>query len=94
VHVCQHCRTTDAHVAVADVQGVSFKKVAKLRQQLKLLPTTPFGTSDGYEKHVLMYNEMDIMLDSFPYNGTITTTEAILMGVPMITMEAPGPAGA
>ena len=42
--------------------------------------------ADAYREHVNMYNDMDIMLDSWPYGGTATTTEALLMGVPLITM--------
>lgn len=59
-----------------------FEKMGIDRTRIELLEKIPIT-----REHLLAYHRFHIALDTFPYHGTTTTCEALLMGTPVITLE-------
>lgn len=77
---------TDAHARERIAEDMLALGIAA--ERLELLGHTPTR-----EAHLALYGRIDIALDTFPYNGTTTTCEALWMGVPVVTLAGQRHAG-
>jgi predicted O-linked N-acetylglucosamine transferase (SPINDLY family) len=41
----------------------------------------------GHERHMVLYDRLDIALDTIPFNSGTTAFDALWMGVPLVTLE-------
>jgi protein O-GlcNAc transferase len=67
--------------AACQYVGEMFKQGGIVKERIELISHMP-----SYIGHLETYKRIDIALDTFPYNGTTTTCEAMWMGVPVITL--------
>ena len=74
--------------ATADYCRARFAEHGIGTERLELL-----GLAVTTEAHLDTYRRVDIALDTFPYNGTTTTCEALWMGVPVIALAGHTHAG-
>ena len=74
------CRPlADAEVCVRTLERFRGEGVPAERIELHPGDPSPAG-------HLAQYGRVDIALDTFPYNGTTTSCEALWMGVPVVTL--------
>ncbi|TAG79917.1 MAG: hypothetical protein EAZ21_09390 [Betaproteobacteria bacterium] len=45
-----------------------------------------FLGNDGYKDHLAAYRNVDVVVDSFPYNGGVSTFDALSMGRPVLSI--------
>jgi predicted O-linked N-acetylglucosamine transferase (SPINDLY family) len=69
---------------VADHYFREFERLGISRERVAIL-----GWKNPVE-HLRMYGEVDIALDTYPWNGHTTTCEALWMGVPTISLVGQG----
>jgi predicted O-linked N-acetylglucosamine transferase (SPINDLY family) len=68
--------------ALRDSLRQGFKAGGVSPDRVRLVDRTPEA-----KDHLALYRQVDVALDTFPYNGTTTTCEALWMGVPVVTLH-------
>ena len=57
-------------------------------ERIKLLDAT-----NNHEEHLKLYKELDAVLDPCPYGGATSTCDALIMGVPVVSLASTGMVG-
>ena len=70
------------HAPVADRIAAEFARHEIEPARLEFL-----GHESTTVSHLARYHQIDLALDTFPYNGTTTTCEALWMGVPVVSLS-------
>ncbi len=84
--VLKHISLQDAKVRERYLQ--IFEANGVIRDRINIL-----DWSGSVGEHLSCYSRMDIALDTFPYNGTTTSCEALWMGVPVVCLKGKTHAG-
>ena len=81
----------DARIILKARQFKDLELVAHFRSLFSLEDIAPeriefLSWAENAYDHLNLYNRVDIAVDTFPYNGTTTTCEALWMGVPVVSL--------
>jgi protein O-GlcNAc transferase len=79
--------------ALSDPATADYCRALLARHAIDTHRVELLGLAVTTEAHLDTYRRVDIALDTFPYNGTTTTCEALWMGVPVIALAGHSHAG-
>lgn len=86
-------RRVEGSTLILKFGGLEGETAQKLRDGFSRLGVDPERIiTRGHtprDEHLRQYGDIDIMLDTFPHVGGITTLEAMMMGVPCVTLIGP-----
>src|SRR5690606_29948411 len=90
-------RVPQSHLLLKGSQYDHQEFVDRIRNQFHEYGIEPsrieFESHSPHYELLDTYNKIDIALDPWPYSGGLTTCEALIMGVPVVTYPGPTFAG-
>lgn len=75
-----------------------YRRPYSLKRIMALMPDIApdrllFSLATSHPDHMLAYQQADLCLDPFPHGGGVVGLEQLYMGVPIVTLYGPQPAG-
>ncbi len=81
-------KNKDSKLILKSGSSRDLETLSKKFNKYKIAKSIEFKTKiKSFDEHLNLYQQVDLSLDTFPYNGVTTSFESLWMGVPVLTMQ-------